>query len=297
MSSLPVLPEQLQDYKKLYESLLTEHEQLKQQLKQLKENKTDTEDNVSVNNDNSTLLDPQAESSMEISANEKFSSHKKWKNTLHSIIYGNKNLSKNSTMVSDAQGEKVLGYKPYWEKTIWRIIYERIFILILLLLLLSVNGFILDSFNVVESRIVITFYLTMIIGTGGNSGGQSSGVAIQGIASGEINIYSGFKQVVAREIMVSMFVAVILGAVTFFRIYLLGFLHDVLVTPTDVFVITFSLMLIIMISMALGSLLPLTMKRLHFNPANYTFPIFQVCMDIIGTLLVCLVAVTAYGSK
>ena len=152
---------------------------------------------------------------------------------------------------------------------------------------------------------LITAYLTMLVGTGGNAGGQSAAIVLQGLASGTIR-RRDVLLFLARETTVAVGLACLLTAIGFGRVMLLSGGHaaslaDGLALSTALFFIVFS-------SLIVGSLLPffldwisslirrlsLSLSRL-LSPSTAAFPVFQVVMDLLGVTLTCGFCTLVYG--
>ena len=82
--------------------------------------------------------------------------------------------------------------KSYFETPFLRLLYERSGILVILLLVESLSGTILEAYNDTLGMI-LHFFVPMIISAGGNTSSQTSAVAIQGMAAGEIRASNMFK--------------------------------------------------------------------------------------------------------
>mmetsp|Transcript_9653 Transcript_9653/g.14533 ORF Transcript_9653/g.14533 Transcript_9653/m.14533 type:complete len:324 (+) Transcript_9653:50-1021(+) len=193
----------------------------------------------------------------------------------------------------------------YWQTPVWKHISQRLPLLLTLLLLQSLSSFILSLFqNLIEQHIVITLYLTMLVGTGGNAGGQSAATAIQGLANGQINRAQTWH-LLAREITISFGISAVIGFIGFWRVFLMTSSASVV----DALAVAMALVFIVITSIVVGSGLPMLMDYLMevvkryahewakvLDPANTTFPVFQVVMDILGILIVCGTATVIYAT-
>lgn len=78
--------------------------------------------------------------------------------------------------------------QSYFETPFISLIRGRLSWLVALLLFQSISSVILGYFEeLIERHVVIALFLTMLIGTGGNAGNQSSAIVIRGLATGEIH--------------------------------------------------------------------------------------------------------------
>ena len=64
---------------------------------------------------------------------------------------------------------------------------------------------------------MLAVFLTMLTGTGGNAGNQSSALVIRGLSNGEINS-SNYHRVVLREMLESSGIALVLAAISLVRV-------------------------------------------------------------------------------
>jgi len=148
----------------------------------------------------------------------------------------------------------------------------------------SFSSTILKAFE--ASIIDFTFlglFVPMLISTGGNTSSQTSALTIQGLASGEIN-YSNIRRFFKREFLMALMLAIILGLTSFARVY---FTHGKIMHS---FVVSFSLSMIVLLSVTLGSFIPLILKRFNFDPAFAAGPFLATLVDIFGVLIYCYIS-------
>ncbi|MEX0848757.1 MAG: magnesium transporter [Candidatus Dependentiae bacterium] len=172
--------------------------------------------------------------------------------------------------------------KSYFETPFLKLLYERSGILVILLLVESISGTILEMYESTLG-IVLLFFIPMIISTGGNTSSQTSAVAIQGMAAGEIRESNMFK-FLRRELRLGAAIGSLLSIAAFGRVFLTtgSYLYG--------FVISLALGLIVMLSVALGSLVPLVLKKLNIDPAFSAGPFLATAMDILGVLIYCAIS-------
>ncbi len=171
----------------------------------------------------------------------------------------------------------------YFDTPARTLVWQRFLWLGSLLVLQSFSGLIVSRYaDLIKSHVIITFFMTMLIGTGGNAGNQSATLVIRGLATGEIKRKHGLT-VLAREFCMSLVMAALLVVVGFFRVVLIH--HDVV----SAIAISISLFLIVVASMVLGTVLPLILERLNIDPAHSAAPFLATVMDVLGMLIYCLV--------
>ncbi len=170
---------------------------------------------------------------------------------------------------------------PYFRTSFFSILWQRSYILVALLFIESFSSMILNIYEKTLSHLPLLYALVpMLISVGGNTSNQTSAVAIQGIASGEIGNSSVFK-FLRRELTMAAGLALILGLTAFIRVYFTC--HKVFAS----FVVSLTLALIVMVSVVLGSGTPFLLRKLHLDPAFAAGPFLATIMDILGILIYC----------
>jgi Mg/Co/Ni transporter MgtE len=120
----------------------------------------------------------------------------------------------------------------------------------------------------------IVYYLTMLVGAGGNAGNQASVRVIRGLALGTLNDNTR-RRFLMRELCMALSLSVVLSAAGFVRALVFG-------TPlSEIYAITLSLIVIVLSSVCLGAVLPLGLQAIGVDPAHSSTTI-QVVMDILG---------------
>ncbi len=168
---------------------------------------------------------------------------------------------------------------PYFETSVFRLFWERGYILIALLILESFSSSILHSYEATLTALLISL-VPMLISVGGNTSSQSSAMVIQGMVSGEIHL-ANFSRFLKKELFVTLFLSIALGATAFARVYLTG--GNLLET----LVASIALSCIVLISSVLGSCIPFLLKRLNLDPAFSAGPFLATIMDIVGIMIFC----------
>lgn len=169
----------------------------------------------------------------------------------------------------------------YFDTPLLQMISQRSRWLIGLLLFQSISGYIMSTYeDMLQRHVIISLFLTMLIGTGGNAGNQSATLVIRGLATGAISLKKGV-QVLLREGFIGTIIAFLLSAVAFCRVYITH--HDL----TSAFAISISLFLIVLTSILLGSIIPLLLEKCKIDPAHSAAPFLATLMDIIGILIYC----------
>jgi len=167
----------------------------------------------------------------------------------------------------------------YFGMSLWKIFYQRSYILIILLLMQSISTAIAQYHETLLSGFLF-IYITMLTSTGGNASSQTSAIIIQGMASGEIN-ENNVAKFFKRELLLASLMGIVLGIVAFMRVYFST--HSIVGS----FAVSFSLGCIVFVSMAIGSCIPVILKRLNLDPSHSAGPILATIMDILGLFIYC----------
>jgi Mg/Co/Ni transporter MgtE len=164
-------------------------------------------------------------------------------------------------------------------------IFSRVCLLSFLLILQSGSSFILQSFSDLISRhILITMYLTMLVGAGGNAGNQAAVLVIRRLATSRS---FSIQSLIIRETFSAIIIGTLVTFVGFIRVWI-----EERGTLLPSLTIAIALFCIVTSSILLGTLLPIILQRLvHIDPAH-AGPIIQVIMDILGVCITCVIGQT-----
>jgi Mg/Co/Ni transporter MgtE len=161
-------------------------------------------------------------------------------------------------------------------------VYARGRWLVGLLVLQSSSSFVLDRYQeLLKEHIVVTLFLTMLVGAGGNAGNQSAIKVIRGLATKKMDgSLDNALEVIRQQLVVGLLLGTSLGGAGYLRVYLTN--GD----TTNALAVSLSLFLIVITSTTLGSTLPFVLNRYNIDPANAGTSI-QVVMDILGVTITC----------
>ena len=89
--------------------------------------------------------------------------------------------------------------KPYFDNPVWRVVRKRIGWLLLLFVAETLTGTVLRHYEGELAAVVaLSFFIPLLIGTGGNAGAQTVMTIIRSLALGEIRVKDAWR-VLARE--------------------------------------------------------------------------------------------------
>ena len=139
--------------------------------------------------------------------------------------------------------------------------------------------------HMLESILALAAFIPVIIGMGGNIGTQSSTIIVRGMATGRVDT-GGELKVLFKEIRVGIILGVLYGV-------LLGIFAKFKFMNADPmlgFVVGLSICVSMLIAVAVGSLIPLFLRKLDIDPAVATGPFVTTSIDILGVLLYFIIA-------
>ncbi len=140
-----------------------------------------------------------------------------------------------------------------------------------------------------EAVTALALFIPIIGGTGGNVGVQASAIVVQSLANGTLEIKE-FSRQLGKEVLIGLMNATIISSVIF--------VYNIITLP-DEFAVTISvavsLFIVVMFATILGTVVPLTLEKLHINPALATGPFIQISNDIVGLVIYVQVATYFLG--
>jgi len=177
--------------------------------------------------------------------------------------------------------------EPYLDINLFRLVKKRVGWLIILFLSEMLTSTAMQYFNdEIAVVIQLTFFIPLIMSSGGNSGSQASTLIIQAMALGEVTIADWWR-VMRREILSGLMLGAILGVIGFLRIALWSYFSTIYgpYWLLIAFTVGFSLIGIVLWGSLAGSMLPLLMKRLRLDPATSSAPFVATLVDVTGLII------------
>ena len=169
---------------------------------------------------------------------------------------------------------------PYLKTPVFTIFKSRIPWLLLLMFTATFTGMIISSFeDALSAKVVLSVFIPMLMGTGGNCGSQSSITVIRALSLGEIKLSDTLK-ILFKEFRVALACSVCLAIFEFAKMMTLD--RVLLSADIDVFVaLTVSLTLIATVFFAktVGAALPLLASKLKLDPAVMASPFITTLVD------------------
>lgn len=180
--------------------------------------------------------------------------------------------------------------KPYLKTSVWKIWLNRMPWLMLLMISATFTGIIITKNEELLSKsafgIVLTSCIPMLMGTGGNAGGQASATIIRGISLNEIS-FKDCLVVIWKEIRVAVLLGLSLSVVCFFKLLYIDGLFKMESGYLVAAVVCLAMFITVLVAKVVGSSLPLIAKQCKLDPAVMASPFITTILDIISLLILC----------
>ena len=154
-----------------------------------------------------------------------------------------------------------------------------------LLVLQSASSVVLGKFEgLLQRHLALALFLTMLTGTAGNAGNQTSALVIRGLATGEIRAGRDWRRVLWRETRVALPLSIALGLAAFGRV--------VAAVPGRMAVRTAGVVAFATTSTILAAILvgvgaPLLLDAVGVDPCNCASPALATAVDLLGVVFLC----------
>lgn len=177
--------------------------------------------------------------------------------------------------------------KPYSRTGAFDIWKNRVPWLLFLMLSATFTTMILNSFEeALAVQTVLIGFVPVIMGTGGNSGAQSSTAIIRSISLGDTEP-ADVLRVVWKEWRVSILCGVSLAAVNFVKMLLVDrlLMNNLDVTVTVALTVSLAIVLTVMFAKVVGSSLPILAEKIGVDPAVVATPLITTISDAVSLLI------------
>ncbi len=175
--------------------------------------------------------------------------------------------------------------RPYWSLSIGQVVRSRFVWLLALFVAETLTGTVLRHFEATLQEVVsLSFFIPLLIGTGGNAGSQTVASIIRALALDEVEPRD-LIQVVLRELGVGALLGLLLGAVAYGRVLFWG------LPPTMALVVAVTILSICIWANTVGSLIPIAADVVGIDPAVISAPMITTLVDATGLLIYFSVAI------
>ena len=169
--------------------------------------------------------------------------------------------------------------------------------LMMLMLSATFTGIIITSFeSALAACVVLTSFIPMLSGTGGNSGSQSSVAVIRALSLGEVE-FSDVIAVVWKEVRVAVLCGTCLGAANFIKMMVVDrwLMNNPEVTVPVALVVCLTLVLTVVCAKVVGCTLPMAAEKLGIDPAVMAAPFITTVVDALSLLIYFTIATCVLG--
>lgn len=131
--------------------------------------------------------------------------------------------------------------------------------------------------DLIESMVVLVFFLPLLVGSGGNAGSQSSTLMVRALATGDVRMRDWFFML-GKELTV----ALLLGLSMAFAVSFIGFFrggHEIAL------VVSLAMVIIVVVGSVIGMSLPFLLTKFNQDPASASAPLITSICDATGVLI------------
>ena len=196
-------------------------------------------------------------------------------------------MEEETTEDMELMGGMLPSEKTYLKSSIWELFKNRIPWLMLLMLSATFTGLIITSFEeALAAQVALTAFIPMLMGTGGNSGSQSSVTIIRALSLNELR-FSDLPRVVWKEIRTSVLCGVVLAVFCFGKIWLVDrmLLDNSQITLMVDAVVCLALLVTVIAAKIVGAVLPMVAKAVKLDPAVMASPFSTTVVDALSLLV------------
>ena len=187
--------------------------------------------------------------------------------------------------------------KTYLKSSIWELFKNRIPWLLLLMVSATFTGMIITGFeDALAAQVALTAFIPMLMGTGGNSGSQSSVTIIRALSLDELK-FSDLPRVIWKEIRTAVLCGLALSVVCFGKIWLVDklLLGNSEITLMIDAVVCLALFVTVLSAKLVGAVLPMAAKAVKLDPAVMASPFITSIVDALSLLVYFLFAKLLLG--
>ncbi len=196
-------------------------------------------------------------------------------------------LEEETTEDMEIMGGMLPSERTYLKSSAWELFKNRIPWLMLLMVSATFTGMIITAFEgALAAQVALTAFIPMLMGTGGNSGSQSSVTIIRALSLDELK-FSDLPRVIWKEIRTAVLCGVALAVVCFLKIW---FVDKLLLGNSEITlmidaVVCLALLVTVLLAKLVGAVLPLAAKAVKLDPAVMASPFITSIVDALSLLV------------
>ena len=180
--------------------------------------------------------------------------------------------------------------EEYADAGVFHLVAHRLPWLMIMMISATLSSTIITHFeSVLAGAVVLTAFIPMLTGSAGNSGSQTSVTIIRNMSLGEVEL-SDWLWVLWKEVRVAVVSGTALAIVNLIRMMVFSDVTFMISLTVSV-----TLLFAIVLSAAVGCLLPMGAKRLGLDPAVMASPMITTIVDCCALLIYFMVAGVTLG--
>ncbi len=180
--------------------------------------------------------------------------------------------------------------KPYMKMSVFETYKKRIPWLLLLMISATFTGMIITSFeDALAAQMVLSAFIPMLMGTGGNCGGQASVTITRALSLGDVDFKDIF-QVMWKEVRIAILCGLTLAVANFVKLIF----FDQVGVPVAA-VVCLTLIVTVFCAKLVGCTLPMISKKLGFDPAVMASPFITTILDAVSLIIYFQIATALLG--
>ena len=196
-------------------------------------------------------------------------------------------MEEEATEDMELMGGMTPSEKTYLRSSAGDLFKNRIPWLMLLMVSATFTGLIITAFEgALAAQVALTAFIPMLMGTGGNSGSQSSVTVIRALSLGELQLRDVWI-VLWKELRTAVLCGIALAVVCFAKIWLIDrllFGNESITLMVDL-VVCLALCVTVVLAKLVGCTLPLLAKVLRLDPAVMASPFISTIVDALSLLV------------
>lgn len=177
----------------------------------------------------------------------------------------------------------------YLNTSVFAITRKRILWLLLLFVTGSLTGTVMQYFEAeLQAVVTLTFFIPLLIGTGGNAGSQTTSTIIRALAVGDIELRDAWWAF-WHELRSGALLGLCMGVIAYLRAWTWGTGQPMALT------VSIAIFAIVVWANSLGSLLPLLAAKLKIDPTVVSGPAMSTLVDATGLFIYFTIAAVILG--
>ena len=206
-------------------------------------------------------------------------------------------MEEEATEDMELMGGMTPSEKPYLRSTPFDLFKNRIPWLMLMMVSATFTGLIMTAFeDALAAQIALSAFIPMLMGTGGNSGAQSSVTVIRGLSLDELD-FRDIGTILWKEVRTAFLCGICLAIVCFVKIWLVDklLMGNSNITLMVDMVVCLALAVTVVLAKLVGCMLPMGAKALKLDPAVMARPFISTIVDALSLLVYFLFAKALLG--